>query len=75
MAYAPSLRAAGSMSMDIFTCLLDDIEPDQHPQWPSIIGETLHMLLDNEEVLLASSEYCEFLKGPSAETVTFTGRY
>ncbi|KAJ6019953.1 hypothetical protein N7522_000028 [Penicillium canescens] len=62
MAYAPSLWAAGSMSMEIFTCLLDDIEPNQRPPWPSIVGETLHMLLDDEEFLSASLEYREFLK-------------
>jgi hypothetical protein len=73
MAYAPSLWAAGSMSMEIFTCLLDDIEPDQRPPWPSIVGETLHMLLDDEESLSASLEYREFLKGPSTEIVTFYG--
>lgn len=71
MAYAPSLWAGGSMSIEIFTCLLDDIEPDQRPPWPSIIGETLHMLLDDEEVLSASLEYREFLKGPSTKIVTF----
>lgn len=73
MAFAPSLWAAGSMSMDIFTCLLDDIEPDQSPPWPSIVGETLHMLLDDEESLSASLEYREFLKG-FAQLVPFTGR-
>ncbi|OQE69869.1 hypothetical protein PENNAL_c0126G11276 [Penicillium nalgiovense] len=62
MAYAPSLWAAGSMSMDVFSCLLDDIEPDQHPPWPSIVGETLHKLLDDEEFLSASLEYREFMK-------------
>lgn len=71
MAYAPSLWAAGSMSMEVFTCLLDDIEPDQCPPWPSIIGETLHMLLDDEEFLSASLEYREFLKGPSNKMITF----
>ncbi|KAJ6037881.1 hypothetical protein N7499_004135 [Penicillium canescens] len=73
MAYAPSLWAAGSMSMEIFTCLLDDIEPNQRPPWPSIVGETLHMLLDDEEFLSASLEYREFLKGPSTTIVTFYG--
>ena len=74
MAYAPSLWAAGSMSMEVFTCLLDDIEPDQRPPWPSIIGETLHMLLADEEFLSASLEYREFLKGPSTKIIALTGQ-
>ena len=63
------------MSMDIFTCLLDDIEPDQCPLWPSVVGEILYMLLDDEESLSASLEYREFLKGTSAQNSYFTGRY
>lgn len=31
IAFTPSLCAGGSMATDIFTCLLDEIEPDQHP--------------------------------------------
>ena len=31
IAFAPSLWAGGSMATDIFTCLLDEIEPDQRP--------------------------------------------
>lgn len=71
MAYAPSLWAAGSMSTDIFTCLLDDIEPDHRPRWPSIVGDTLQILLEDEAVLSTSLEYREFLKGSSTKVVTF----
>ncbi|PYH92243.1 hypothetical protein BO71DRAFT_400732, partial [Aspergillus ellipticus CBS 707.79] len=50
------------MSADIFTCLLDDIEPDQRPPWPLIVRKTLYMLLEDEEVLSSLLEYREFLK-------------
>jgi hypothetical protein len=62
------------MSIDVFTYLLDDIEPDQHPPWPSIVGETLHMLLDDEEFLSASLEYREFMKGSPVKIVTLYGQ-
>lgn len=37
------------MGTDNFTCLLDDVEPDRRPPWPSIMRETLYMLLEDEE--------------------------
>lgn len=42
--------AGGSMGTDIFTCLLDDVEPDRRPPWPSIVRETLYMLLEDEGI-------------------------
>ncbi|KJZ68049.1 hypothetical protein HIM_12560 [Hirsutella minnesotensis 3608] len=60
--FPPSLWAGGSMATDIFTCLLDDIEPDQPPSWPSVIRETLYMLREDESSLQVSPEYEDFLK-------------
>ena len=51
------------MSSDVFTCLLDDIEPEMVQTWPPVIRETLHMLMEDEESLKTSPEYQEFLKG------------
>jgi hypothetical protein len=63
ISFAPSLWAAGSMGMDMFTCLLDDVEPDRCPPWPSIVRETLYMLLEDEELLQKSLDYQNFLRG------------
>ncbi|KJZ69865.1 hypothetical protein HIM_10739 [Hirsutella minnesotensis 3608] len=65
--FAPSLWAGGSMATDIFTCLLDDIEPERPPSWPSVIRETLYMLQEDEEGLQLSLEYENFLKGTVVE--------
>ena len=51
------------MSSDVFTCLLDDIEPELVQTWPPVIRDTLHMLMEDEESLKKSPEYQEFLKG------------
>lgn len=63
MAFAPTLWGGGSMSSDVFTCLLDDIEPELVQTWPPVIRDTLHMLMEDEESLKKSPEYQEFLKG------------
>lgn len=63
IAFAPSLWAGGSMATDIFKCLLADIEPDCRPGWPSIVGETLHTLQTDEDVLQRSTEYQRLLTG------------
>lgn len=63
IAFAPSVWAGGSMATDIFTCLLDDIEPQQQPSWPRVIDETLQMLLKDEVALQKSQEYKDFLEG------------
>lgn len=69
VAYAPTLWAGGSMAEDIFTCLLDDIEPEVVQLWPSVIRDTLHMLMEEEEFLQKSPEYGEFLKGRSVRSM------
>lgn len=61
--FAPTLWAGGSMASDVFTCLLDDIEPELVQTWPPIVRETLHLLREDEESLKRSPEYGEFLKG------------
>jgi hypothetical protein len=66
LSFAPTLWAGGSMASDVFTCLLDDIEPELVQPWPSVIRETLHLLKEDEETLRLSLEYDVFLKGWSA---------
>lgn len=63
IAYAPTLWAGGSMSSDVFDCLVDDIEPELVQPWPTVIQETLHKLKEDEETLQKSLEYCEVLSG------------
>jgi hypothetical protein len=63
MAFAPSLWGGGSMSSDIFTCLLQDIEPELVQTWPPVIRDTLHMLMEDGESLKQSPEYQDFLRG------------
>lgn len=63
IAYPPTLWAAGSMALDVFTCLLDDIEPDLVQVWPPMIRETLRLLKADEESLRSSLVYEEFLGG------------
>ena len=67
IAFAPTLWAGGSMASDVFTCILDDIEPELVQRWPPVIRDTLHMLREDEESL-QSPEYGEFLKGWSARS-------
>jgi hypothetical protein len=66
LSFAPTLWAGGSMAEDVFTCLLDDIEPELVQTWPSVIRETLHLLMEDEESLRQCPEYDGFLKGWSA---------
>ncbi|KAJ5808883.1 hypothetical protein N7474_010152 [Penicillium riverlandense] len=61
ISFAPSVWAGGSMATDIFTCLLDEIEPDWRPSWPPIVRQTLHILLEDEDILQKSREYQDFL--------------
>lgn len=63
MAFAPTLWGGGSMSLDVFTCLLDNIEPKLVQTWPPVIQDTLHMLMEDGESLKNSPNYQEFLKG------------
>ena len=66
VSYAPSVWAGGNMATDIFSCLLDEIEPDCRPSWPSTVRETLYILLEDEETLQKSVEYLDFLRGIAA---------
>jgi hypothetical protein len=68
LSFAPTLWAGGSIASDVFTCLLDDIEPELVQTWPSVIRETLHLLVEDEESLRRSPEYDVFLKGWSARS-------
>lgn len=63
IAFAPSLWAVGSMSSDVFDCLLQDIEPDLAQTWPPVILNTLKMLLEDEASLQECSGYKDFLNG------------
>jgi hypothetical protein len=63
IAYPPTLWAAGSMASDVFTCLLDDIEPELVQTWPPTVRETLHLLKADEGSLKSSPVYDEFLQG------------
>jgi hypothetical protein len=63
IAYPPTLWAAGSMASDVFTCLLDDIEPELVQTWPPTVRETLHLLKADEGSLNSSLVYDEFLQG------------
>jgi hypothetical protein len=63
VAFAPTLWAGGSMASDVFTCLLDDIEPELVQTWPPTIRETLHLLREDEEALQSCPDYDGFLKG------------
>ncbi|KAF2448820.1 hypothetical protein P171DRAFT_353705 [Karstenula rhodostoma CBS 690.94] len=63
IAYPPTLWAAGSMALDVFTCLLDDIEPELEQAWPPMVRETLHLLKADEGFLESSHVYEEFLEG------------
>lgn len=63
IAYAQTLWAGGAMASDVFDCLINDIEPEVIQIWPSMIGEILHKLKEDEAYLQTSFEYEEFLKG------------
>jgi hypothetical protein len=63
LAFAPTLWGGGSMSVDVFNCLLDDIEPELAQIWPPVIRDTLYLLMEDEESLKESFEYQKFLKG------------
>ncbi len=63
LSFPPTLWAGGSIASDVFTCLLDDIQPELAQTWPSVIRETLHMLMEDYESLRQSPEYRGFLKG------------
>lgn len=62
MAFPPTVWAGGSMASDVFTCLLDDMEPELVQAWPKVIRDTLDLLMEDEESLKLSLEYGEFLK-------------
>uniref|UniRef100_A0A1Y1K5F7 Uncharacterized protein n=1 Tax=Photinus pyralis TaxID=7054 RepID=A0A1Y1K5F7_PHOPY len=62
LSFAPTLWAGGSMASDVFACLLDDVEPELVQMWPLVIRETLHLLMEDEELLRQSPEYDVFLK-------------
>ncbi|KGQ02605.1 hypothetical protein BBAD15_g12189 [Beauveria bassiana D1-5] len=67
IAFAPSLWAGGAMANDIFSCILDSIEPDQSPPWPSVIRTTLQMLQEDEPRLQNSPDFGKFLAGQEEE--------
>jgi hypothetical protein len=66
MAFPPTVWAAGSMSSDVFTCLLTNIEPEMVQTWPPVIRDTLHMLTEDEVSLKESPGYDEFIRGLSS---------
>jgi len=63
ISFAPTLWGGGAMSADVFTCLLNDIEPELVQTWPPAIRDSLHLLMEDEESLKESPEYRQFLKG------------
>ena len=63
ISFAPTVWAGGSVGSDIFICLLDGIEPELPLSWPSVVQETLKMLLEDEEALQRCPEYQAFLEG------------
>ena len=68
MAFPPTVWAAGLMSSDVFTCLLNNIEPEMVQTWPPVIRDTLHMLTEDEVSLKESPGYDEFIRGLSSIT-------
>jgi hypothetical protein len=68
MAFPPTVWAGGLMALDVFTCLLDDIEPEMVQTWPPVIRDILHMLIEDEVSLKKSPGYEEFVKGWSLST-------
>jgi hypothetical protein len=69
MAFPPTVWAGGSMASDVFTCLLEDIEPELVQTWPPVIRDTLNILMEDEKALNKSAEYEAFLKGWSVISV------
>jgi hypothetical protein len=63
ISFAPTIWAGGSMSWDVFDCLIDSIESKLTQQWPSVVADTLHFLSHHEECLKTSSDYKDFLEG------------
>ena len=51
------------MGSDLFTCLIDHIEPELRLVWPSVVPEALELLLEDEEGLQRCPEYQPFLRG------------
>lgn len=62
IALAPTLWAGGSMASDLFTCILDSVEPEVVQRWPPVIRDTLYLLMEDEESLSLSSKYGELLQ-------------
>lgn len=65
IALAPTLWAGGSIASDLFTCILDSVEPELVTRWPPVIRDTLHLLMEDEESLSLSPGYGELLEGQS----------
>lgn len=63
IAFPPSLWTGSSMSMEVFSCLLHDAEPDEIPPWPSEIRDLLQKVTKGDNLLAESPEYIDFLKG------------
>lgn len=63
LAFPPSTWSGGTMAWDVFTCLLDDVEPELVQRWPPTIRETLQLLRQDEEALQGCAKYDSFLKG------------
>jgi len=60
-AFPPTLWASGSMTNNIFECLIDDILPDGNVTWPDVIWDTLQKLQTEETSLHSSAQYDECL--------------
>jgi hypothetical protein len=69
MAFPPSRWAGGAMASDLFTCILNDIEPELTQPWPQTIREMLHALRNDEGFLQESLDYDNLLKGTLASCV------
>ncbi|KAM5357199.1 hypothetical protein ACJZ2D_016514 [Fusarium nematophilum] len=61
ISFPSSTWAGGAMSFDIFTALLDSIEPNLHMHWPPVVRQTLRDLPKDETDLETCPEYQEFL--------------
>ena len=66
-AFPSSIWAAGFMPDHAFDYLIENVEPEEIPAWPTKIGETLHAFAA-EEPLQRSNSYMEFLQGLVSST-------
>ena len=71
-AVPPTTWAAGSMADHAFEYLIETVELEEIPAWPTKIGETLRTLAA-QEPLQHSSSYMEFLQGPLSSSSMVEG--